>query len=259
MFDGISGITDLNSEQKLKLGLVGVPKAGKSWFALGMPGSIYHMDFDDRSESVKEYARRNNRTDIFSKTYLDDTSGAKAVQELEKDLGMFEYNKKNGKPIPETYILDSMTYLRKAAERELIKQHPDLKREIKLGTNTVKIGKGWDIVNGSKGYLEFLLARFAALGNVIAIFHELDEKDNVRSTKEEKAYTGRKTIQPQYLAELLSTFNDVFRITVKYNGDRVVQCQPNSDFMASTSMRLDKEEPADLGKMLEKHRKAIGK
>jgi hypothetical protein len=251
MFENIAGLTDLDAPQKLKIAIVGEPKAGKTNFALTIPGSIFHMDFDTRYESVKEFVRRTKRTDIFSKTYTDlNPAIPTAVSNLEADIAKLEYDKTQGKEIPENYILDSITFLRACCEHELIKQHPQMSRTIKLGANNVKIPQGWDIVNGNKAYLEYLIGRISELGNVIAIFHEMDEKDNPASTKEEKKYTGRKTIQPQYLSALLSVFNDVFRITVNYSGNRIVQCQPSSDFMASTSMKLQKEEEPDIAKML---------
>jgi hypothetical protein len=126
-----------------------------------------------------------------------------------------------------------------------------------MGNTTVRIPSHYDIINGNRAYMEYLLGRLSELGNVIAIFHEMDEKDAQSSTKEQKAYTGRKTVQPQYLSSLLSLFNDVFRITIDYSGNRIVAVQPSSDFMASTSMRLDATESANLADMIAKHKKAL--
>jgi hypothetical protein len=49
----------------------------------------------------------------------------------------------------------------------------------------------------------------------------------------------------------------VFRITIDYSGNRIVAVQPSSDFMASTSMRLDATESANLADMIAKHKKAL--
>ena len=102
--------------------------------------------------------------------------------------------------------------------------------------------------------MEYIIGRLSELGNVIAIFHEMDEKDAQASTKEQKAYTGRKTIQPQYLASLLSLFNDRFRVTIDYSGNRIVQTQPSSDFLAVTSMKLDATEKPNLADLIAKHK-----
>lgn len=256
-YDNISGLANLDGPAKYKIAIVGEPKAGKSWLSYTAPGRVYVCDFDARIESLKEFVRKSGRTDITAKTYVDlKPAYPDAVSKLEADISMFEYNKTQGKEIPEWFVLDSITYLRVMCEHELIKQHPKMSREIRLGTNSIKIPEGWDIINGNKGYLEYLIGRLSELGNIIAIFHELDEKDVQKSTKTEKAYTGRKTIQPQYLATLLSLFNDVWRVTIDYTGKRIVTVQPNSEFMASTSMSsLTSDEEPNIAKMIEKHMK----
>lgn len=254
-YENILGLVDLESESKYKIARVGESGVGKSWLAFTAPGSIYECDFDNRAESFKEFVRKSKRTDMVAKTYLDiDPAAPKAVSSFEADLAMFEYLKQQGKPIPEWYILDSMTYLRVACEHELIKQHPSMSRAVKLGANTLRIPSHYDIINGNRAYMEYIIGRLSELGNVIAIFHEMDEKDAQASTKEQKAYTGRKTIQPQYLASLLSLFNDRFRVTIDYSGNRIVQTQPSSDFLAVTSMKLDATEGPDLADMIIKHK-----
>lgn len=253
-YENISGLVDFESESKYKIAIVGESGVGKSWLAFTAPGSIFDAEFDNRAESLKEYVRMSKRTDIVAKTYLDiDPSAPKAISQFETDLAMFEYLKSQGKPIPEWYLLDSMTYMRVACEHELIKQHPSMSRAVKLGANTLRIPSHYDIINGNRAYMEYIIGRLSELGNVIAIFHEMDEKDAQASTKEQKAYTGRKTIQPQYLASLLSLFNDRFRVTIDYSGNRIVQTQPSSDFLAVTSMKLDATEKPSLADMILKH------
>jgi hypothetical protein len=257
-YENINGLVDLESEPRFKIAVVGEPKAGKSWFAMTAPGTIFEADFDDRSESIRAFVNKTKRTDITAKTYKElNPAQPHAIADFETDLNMFEYLKQKGEKTPDWYILDSMTYLRTACEHELIKQHPSMSRTVKMGNTTVRIPSHYDIINGNRAYMEYLLGRLSELGNVIAIFHEMDEKDAQSSTKEQKAYTGRKTVQPQYLSSLLSLFNDVFRITIDYNGNHIVAVQPSTDFMASTSMRLDATEPANLADMITKHKKAL--
>lgn len=258
MYENISGLVSLDAPVRYKIAIVGEPKTGKSWLAMTAPGNIYVCDFDARFESYREFVRKSGRTDIVSKTYVDlNPTQPDAVSKLETDIAMFEYEKAQGRQVPDWYVLDSITYLKVMCEHELIKQHPSMSRSVKLGPNaTIKIPEGWDIINGNKGYLEYLIGRLGELGNIIAIFHELDEKDNQKSTKKEKAYTGKKTIQPQYLATLLSLFNDVWRVTLDYNNNRIVTVQPNSDFMAATSMTLlSPEEKPDIAEMIKKQLK----
>jgi hypothetical protein len=121
----------------------------------------------------------------------------------------------------------------------------------------MNIASGWDIINGIRAYMDYIVGRLSELGNVIAVFHEADETDKATSTKDAKAYTGMKTVQPVYLATVLSLFNDVFRITLDYSGKRIVQVNPTGAFMASTSMRLDENEEPNLTNMIAKHKKAL--
>jgi hypothetical protein len=255
MFENISGITEGTalSEPKLKIAIVGEPKTGKSWLASTAPGPIFVADFDGRYESLR------GKAGVFVKTYQDvNPSIPTAMASLESDIGMFEYNKSMGRDIPATFVLDSMTYMKTMCEHALIQQNKSMSRGIKIGPKTMDIAQGWDIINGNRAYMEYVIGRLSELGHVICVFHESDEKDNAASTKDTKAYTGRKTVQPQYLASILSLFNDVFRISIAYDGTRVVSVKPSSNFLASTSLILDDTEKPDISAMLEKHRKATG-
>ena len=255
-YENISGLIDLDAAPKLKIAIVGVPKVGKSWFAYTAPPPVWSFDFDTRSESLKEFASKYKRRDVEGKSYFDTNPNTPvAMSTVETDIAMFEYLKQQGKPIPITYLLDSATYMRAAMEHELVKQQPQFARVVKIGTTTIKIPSGWDIINGVRSYMEYIVGRLSELGNVICIFHETDEGDKQKSTKEQKAYTGMKTIQPQYMSTVLSLFDHVFRMTVDYSGKRIVQCHPNSDFMASTSLKLDAVEDPDIMAMLAKHAK----
>jgi hypothetical protein len=256
MFENIAGITEGTKldEPKLKIAIVGEPKTGKSWLASTAPGPIFVADFDGRYESLR------GKSGVFVKTYRDvNPSVPTALAALETDISMFEYNKSMGREIPTSYVLDSMTYMKTMCEHALIQQNKGFSRAVKIGPKTIDIAQGWDIINGNRGYMEYIIGRLSELGHVICVFHESDEKDNAASTKDTKAYTGRKTVQPQYLASILSLFNDVFRITIAYDGTRVVNVKPSSNFLASTSLLLkDAEQPPSIAKMLEEHKSATG-
>jgi hypothetical protein len=257
-YENINGLIELSSESRYKIAIVGVPKAGKSWFAYTAPAPVWAFDFDTRAESLKEFCSRYNRTDVEGKSYWDkDPNTPNAMSDVEVDISMFEYLKQSGKPTPATYVLDSMTYMRAAMEHALVAQNKGLSRSVKIGTSTMNIAQGWDIINGIRAYMDYIVGRLSELGNVIAVFHEADETDKATSTKDAKAYTGMKTVQPVYLATVLSLFNDVFRITLDYSGKRIVQVNPTGAFMASTSMRLDENEEPNLTNMIAKHKKAL--
>ena len=254
-YENISGLINLDAEAKYKIAIVGPPGVGKSWLGYTLPGSMFVYDFDTRQESLKEFCKKNKRTNIEGKTYFDiDPNAPRAMQEMEKDIAMFEYLLTQKKLVPETHFVDSMTYMRAAMDHEIIRQQPTFAAKIKINNSTVAIPKSWDVINGVVAYTEYIVGRLSALGNVIMTFHEIDEGDRTRSTKEQKAYTGMKTIKPQYLSGILSLFDHVFRMKIDYAGNRVVQCQPDSDFITKTSMKLDATEAPDFEAMIKKHK-----
>jgi hypothetical protein len=119
----------------------------------------------------------------------------------------------------------------------------------------MKIRNGWDVINGIQRYVEYLVAEFSGFGiNLIFVFHEKDEKDKAESTVDRAAYTGLVTTDPQYLANSLSLFNEVYRITVDGNKKYEVTCKPNWDVNASTTMLLDDKEPPNIMAMIAKHK-----
>jgi hypothetical protein len=241
----------------LKIALIGDPGVGKSWAACFYPGQVYNLDFDSRKASLSTHP---NAANIMVKTYFDnDPNNPKAMSQFEVDLKALKYAKSQGKEVPSLYVVDSITYARKATESELIKQQSNLGRSVRVGATTVKIPAGWDIINANRLYLEYIISELSSLGDLVCIFHEKDEKDATKSTAEKQAYTGMVTIQPQYLNSILSIFDDVWRIKVNANGKRILQTGISSDFIGKCTLKgLDplNEEP-NLEKLLAKHQAAI--
>ena len=241
-------------EPPLKIAIIGDPGVGKSWAACSYPGTVFDWDFDSRKSSLSNHP---NAANITVKTYYDsDPNNPKAMAEFETDLRALKYAKQAKKDIPQCNVIDSITYARKATESELIRQQGNLGRAVRIGATTVKIAAGWDIINANRLYLEYIISELSNLGDLIAIFHEKDEKDATKSTAEKTAYTGMVTIQPQYLNSILSIFNDVWRLKVNANGKQVLQTGISPDFVGKCSLKgLDplSEEP-NLAKLLQKHR-----
>jgi len=247
------------TEPLLKIAVVGDPGVGKSWFAATAPKPVFDLDFDGRTSSLA------GKEGVLVKSYVDvDSCNPKSIAELESDLNSLEYAKSKGEEIPTTFVLDSMTYCRKFIEAELAKQQSSLGRRLKIGSANITIGQGWDIVNGNRMYLEYIINRLSALGNVIAIFHTQDEKDNRKTTYDKQgakivAYSGRVTVQPQYLVSILSIFNDVWWLDIDYKGAREVQTGISQDFIGKCSLKgLSLKEVPNIEAMLAKHRAAIG-
>jgi hypothetical protein len=230
------------------MAIVGKQKVGKSWFAATAPGAQLYYDFDDRADSI-----RNRPGTRRIKTLVDrQQTNPVAVSNLESDLSILKYRKLQGKRIPDTFIFDTVTYLKKYIENECFKQGL-ASRTIKLSpTSSLLLGKNWDAVNAVEGYIQYLIAEYALLGNIIFIFHEKPEKDITESKPELASYTDQYTVDPQYLAKILSRFNHVFRIEIDAAQKYVVTCQPTHKFTAATTWKLDKNELPDISAMIAK-------
>jgi hypothetical protein len=257
MFSGIkngTAATSIKADSKLAIAIVGKPKAGKSLFAASAPGPVYVADFDNRSESLQ------GKAGVFVKTYFDkDPKKPTAMIDLETDLNYYKDRFRRGLPTPKTYVLDSMTYMRKFMEYELILREPSLGRSVRVSpTRTITIPSGWDVINAVRQYMDYFISEFRAIGNIITVWHENAEKDKIRSKGAETVYTGRYTVDPQYLSSILSSFNEVWRIDITPAGKYEVQLRPDYSFTASTTLKVEpgKKEP-DISKLLAQHNAAL--
>lgn len=248
-FGGVASV-DLAQENRLKIAIVGEPKTGKSWLAATAPGPVLIFDFDDRAESLA------GKPGLIIKR-------KPSMIEVEQNLSVAKARKAQKLPNPTTFVFDSVTYMNRAMEEEIFRQSPDLARKIKVGPGKeMLLRKNWDTINGVQRYMEYLIAEFSPLGNIIFVFHEKNEKDPTKSTPENTAYTGDVTVDPQYLAKSLSLFNEVYRIKQNYAGKYEVQCRytgASDKFNASTTMLLDATEEPNIMKMIAKHQEKRAK
>jgi len=255
-FAGISGLRDatqISSTDRQKIAIIGKPKSGKSWFAASGIKPLLVYDFDDRAESLA------GKEGIKVKTLLDiDQTRPVAMKAIESDLSTFKYAKANNKPIPATFVFDTVTYMIKCMENELFSQESSLYRGIKLTpTKTLRLRKNWDGINGVEGYMKYLISEYSQLGNIIFVFHSRLEKDVVNSTPESTKYTDQVTVDPQYMAKMLSLFNEVYRIEIDENNKYKVTCKANYEFTASTTLLIDSEEEPDIMKLIAKHHERL--
>ena len=240
----------LSLEENMKIAIVGEPKTGKSWLAATAPGPVLIFDFDDRAASLA------GKSGLIIKRKPD-------MVEVERTLSIAKAAKANKQLIPATWVFDSVTFMTAAMETQIFQQCPGSFREIKVGPSTkMKIRQGWDAVNGIQQFARYIIAEFSLLGNIIFVYHERNEKDPVKSTPERMAYTGDVTVDPQFLENTLSLFNEAFRIKITPMGTYEVQCrvdQTDNKFRASTTMLLDSKELPDLTAMIAKSRAARAK
>lgn len=245
-FQGIGGVSSetLSPSGRLKIAIVGKPKAGKSTFAATARTPMLYYDWDDRPESL---AGKQGLLVKSRCTMLD----------VETDLSILKANKKMAKPLPATIVHDSITFMNKAMEDEIFRQggKDGFYKEIKVGNSTiVKVRKGWDTINGIQRYINYLISEYTSLGmDLIFVFHEKNEKDYAESTAERTEYTGGLTTDPQYLSTCLSLFNEVYHIKVTPTGQYLVECRPNLYGNWNTTLLLDKEEPPHIMQMIQKH------
>jgi len=255
--DGIEDASSIDPLSKfLRIAIVGKPKTGKSWMAATVPGNVLHYDFDGRAASLGMCEATKGRL-YKVKTLRDLTqTSPTAMKAIEGDLSTFKSAKAQGLPIPDSFIFDSVTYMKVAMDNELMSQSSDVRRNIKLGLGKVFwIPKGWDAINGSRGYADYIFNEFSQLGNVIFVFHQRDEKDKAESTESKTAYTGRQTINPQFWDTILALFNEVFYIDVdQFSGEYKVYTKINEDSSAATTLLLDSVEVPNITQMIEKHK-----
>lgn len=242
IFSGVRS-ESLTQEDRLKMALIGDIGVGKSWLAATAPKPVVFYDFDDRKESLA------GKPGLIIKS-------RPTMYDVERDLSIAKAAKIQKKYLPATWVFDSVTYMQRAMEEEIFRQAPDLARKIKVGPGKddyFQVRNGWDTINAIQRYIEYLIAEFSDVGNIIFIFHEKNEKDVVKSTSQQTAYTGEITVDPQYLAKSLSLFNEVYRISITPQGKYECQCRPQWNFGAKTTMFLDKIEEPDIMAMIKKH------
>lgn len=251
---GMRSASSITNVDRLKVAICGEPKTGKSYvIAKTARKPLMHYDFDDRAESIA------GLPDTIIKTLVDisDTE-PRAWAALEADATTMEYVASKGQLPFKSVALDSMTFLRKYAEHQMLKDVSGITRnKFKIGVVDYLLPKDWDAVTSVQKMLETMLSRFFSMGiDVYVTFHTRPEKDQSKSTKTDFVYKDSLTVEPPNLKMLLPKFNDQWR-TVFEGGKYMIQLKPDWRFNASTVLKgVNDLEEADIQKMLEKHKNA---
>jgi hypothetical protein len=261
-FEGITGAkpaTDMTAHKFLKVALVGKPKTGKSWTAATMPGTVLIYDFDERADSLVTLPE-DIKQNIQVKTLHDqDQAKPTAFAELEADLSKLQYRKSQCKPIPDSYVFDSVTYLKQAILNQAFQTGLAFRSLRLTMTKSICVSKNWDAVNTVDAAVDYLITEYSQLGNICFIFHEKPEKDYTESTPEATAYTEQITVDPQHLAKVLSRFNEYFRIKLNSQQKYEVTCKPSAEFPGATTLLIDQVEKPNINDLLKKHRERLAK
>jgi hypothetical protein len=259
LISGAKEAKDTTPFDQLKLAIVGPPKGGKSRLAATAPATgargesgILVNDFDGRAAAL---AGMPNVViaDFFDKS----PSVATGWSNFNISLGKLEYAAQNKQfdKLPATIILDSITYAGRAAMRTVLGSGSiSGVKKLTIGGFTTNIARGYEPYDAEMNMMEGAICRMFGLGiHVICIFHEMPE-EAPDSTDDNPKFTGKVSVSPPRSRKLLPLFNEVWRIVPDSQGKRLVQVQPNYEFIGATCLSLDAKEEPSIMAMIEKHR-----
>lgn len=250
-------MSNRGADEQLKIAILGPQKGGKSRLAATAPKKpIYFYDFDGRLASL------SGMEGVFGISYLDTTNmkDSTAWSKVEQDMGMFEYQKSSGKPLPGTLVFDSMTYMLERAMRYVLVNNSSMRREVKITPSTsMYVPHKYDPYKAEIGLVSNVLARAVELGtDVIAVFHERAE-EAPDSTQEAPKFTGKFSTHPPRAAELLPLFDELWRVKPNDSGTYTVYTSPTYEFTGASCLEIDTEETPDITAMIQKHKERKGK
>jgi hypothetical protein len=130
-----------------------------------------------------------------------------------------------------------------------------LAKKIKIGLGTVNIPGNFDAWTAPRQFIEHIISRLHVMGHVVMVFHERPEKDKT-STSAEPKFTGRVTVDPEFLAPVLATFNEVYYMELN-SGKYTVRTKPDYSRGASTVLLVDEIEQPNIMGIMQKHKQRL--
>jgi len=261
---------------KLKLGIVGKEKHGKSWLAATGRKPILVNDFDNRAEAL------NGKEGVYVISYVDpqwpnQPDAAQlfltVLDRLEHSLDLYELrdlfppsvrDKIPKETIIRTNVIDSVQTLGQAFQRYALFGVRDIRRELTIGKTKVFLPGGWDAWNTEMISVENTVLRLLALPtDTIIVYHEtLEETED--STSEKPKYTGKIGVFPVRYQRLIKYLNELWRVhltQVIKDGKSTFQPKvyplPNFEFDGATAMLLDAQEEPNITALIAKHEQKL--
>jgi ABC-type dipeptide/oligopeptide/nickel transport system ATPase component len=227
-------LTELQSNDYVKLLLLGESGAGKTVLATSFPTPIKVYDFDQKiSSAAKFYAKDTDRLSSIDVEQYGKLPIKERMQKFLASVREIENLQHAGKPLPfKTLVIDSLTTLTNAILE-------DYKKVSQLG-----IKRALADVNAMQDYqllqihLTQLITGILSLDcNVVVIGHTQLEKDETTGMM-------RNTIlMPGQLAfKLPIFFEEVYLAKINAKGERVLQTQSDS----KTSLRSQRQLPVEI-------------
>lgn len=229
-------LDQLQSEDYVKLLLLGESGAGKTVLASSFPTPIKYFDFDMKVSSAAKYhsadKERLSQIDVeqYSNLPLPQRMATflKSVKEIEK-------LQHEGKPLPfKTLVVDSLTTLTNAILE-------DYKKVSQLG-----IKRALADVNAMQDYqllqihlTQLITGLLSLKANIVIIGHTQLEKDETTGAMKNSI------LMPGQLAYKLPIyFEEVYLLKVNAKGERVLQTQSDSKTSLRSQRKLAIEVPA---------------
>ena len=229
-------LNELQTEDNVKLLLLGESGMGKTVLACGFPTPIKIYDFDNKVSSAAKFY--SNDAARLSSIEVEQYAGLPVKDRMNKflaDVKSIENLQHSGKPLPfKTLVVDSLTTLTNAILE-------DYKKVSQLG-----IKRALADVNAMQDYqllqihLTQLITGLLSLKcNVIFIGHTQLEKDEATGAMKNNI------LMPGQLAfKLPIYFEEVYLAKINAKGERVLQTQSDSKTSLRSQRKLAPEIPA---------------
>lgn len=226
-------LSDMKTENQIKVLIYGLSGSGKTSCALGFPGSMYVADFDGKISSGANYWESKDPKKLQNIEYDNyqptaENGGVRVYRKFESKLAELEKLAVEGKFPYKTFVLDSLTSFGDMMLQAIMADNPKITR---LDPKTPAMQDYLILAANFKPMIYRLLALPC---NIVTIGHLAAEKDPDGNIK------GYRPALPGKLPELLPIlFQEVYRSyvdTVEGKPVHIAQTRPTSNHIARTQI-----------------------